>query len=220
MNKRFAAARAALILLFALGPASLHADPDSEVISPSPDQKWECHSIPDQSISIVKAGATEPAADFSDQSWFGGVHPVWAPDSKRIAFNYGRGREHLTALYQLRDEKWIALKTPGEEDAISRMADNDVKAQIRKAGLIKKMTRLRMLSWTVKLHKWVNANTAILYVLSQKRAERGADPDRDDLGYFGAAYLFTLKFDEAGRWKIVKTHEMSDQELEKFNADE
>ena len=35
-----------------------------------------------------------------------------------------------------------------------------------------------------------------------------------------AAFLFTLKFDEAGNWKIVKTHQMSDKEIEKEDAGE
>jgi len=30
-----------------------------------------------------------------------------------------------------------------------------------------------------------------------------------------AAFLFTLKFDDAGNWKIVKTHRLSKKELEK-----
>ena len=29
-----------------------------------------------------------------------------------------------------------------------------------------------------------------------------------------ASFLFTLKFDDAGNWKIVKTHQMSKKELE------
>ena len=29
-----------------------------------------------------------------------------------------------------------------------------------------------------------------------------------------AVFLFTLKFDDAGNWKIVKTHQMSKKELE------
>jgi hypothetical protein len=31
-----------------------------------------------------------------------------------------------------------------------------------------------------------------------------------------AAFLFTVKFDAAGKWKIVKTHEMSAKEVEKI----
>ena len=29
-----------------------------------------------------------------------------------------------------------------------------------------------------------------------------------------AGFLFTLKFDDAGNWKIIKTHQMSKKELE------
>ena len=31
---------------------------------------------------------------------------------------------------------------------------------------------------------------------------------------FGADFLFTLKFDDAGNWKIVKTRQMSKKELD------
>ena len=37
----------------------------------------------------------------------------------------------------------------------------------------------------------------------------------EDLG-FGGSFLFTLKFDEAGNWKIVKTHRMSEKENANF----
>jgi len=29
-----------------------------------------------------------------------------------------------------------------------------------------------------------------------------------------AGFLFTLKFDAAGNWKIIKTHQMAEKELE------
>ena len=35
-----------------------------------------------------------------------------------------------------------------------------------------------------------------------------------------AIFLFTLKFDTEGNWKIVKTHQMSDKEVEKDDAAE
>jgi hypothetical protein len=31
---------------------------------------------------------------------------------------------------------------------------------------------------------------------------------------FGADFLFTIKFDAAGNWKIVKTHSMSQKEVD------
>ena len=56
-------------------------------------------------------------------------------------------------------------------------------------------------SW--KLRTWTDANTAILYAPCYGRPK--------DLK---GAFLFTLKFDQDGNWKIIKTHQMSKKELE------
>jgi hypothetical protein len=40
------------------------------------------------------------------------------------------------------------------------------------------------------------------------------DDEYEGLG-FGADLLLALKFDEAGNWKIVKTHRISKKELQK-----
>jgi len=37
---------------------------------------------------------------------------------------------------------------------------------------------------------------------------------------FGADFLLTIKFDDAGNWKIVKTHPMSEKEVEKRDKGE
>jgi hypothetical protein len=50
------------------------------------------------------------------------------------------------------------------------------------------------------VRSWTDANTAILYAYSEANAGE-------------AAALFTLKFDEAGNWKIVQMHRMSEKEL-------
>ena len=55
----------------------------------------------------------------------------------------------------------------------------------------------------LKLRTWTDANTAILYAPCH-----GLSRD------LKAALLFTLKFDDAGNWKIIKTHQMSKNELE------
>jgi hypothetical protein len=56
----------------------------------------------------------------------------------------------------------------------------------------------------LKLRNWSDAKTAILYAPCYGHAS----------GQLEAAFLFTLKFDDAGNWKIVKTHQMSDKEIE------
>src|SRR5262249_14213413 len=55
---------------------------------------------------------------------------------------------------------------------------------------------------TLTVRKWADANTAILYAYSQ--TDEGQE-----------AVLFTMKFDAEGNWKIVKTHRLSQTELQK-----
>ena len=107
--------------------------------SVSPDKKWEYR--PDESApKIVKAGTDEVALDLSDQAagnGFSFATVICAPDSKRFAFNYGQGREHATSLYQLRSDEWLTLKAPGDVDEILKLADDAIKAQVKKAGVFR-----------------------------------------------------------------------------------
>ena len=189
--------------------------------SVSPDNKWEYE--PDESApKIVKTGTNEVVLDLSDQpagNGFSYATVIWAPDSKRFAFNYGQGRTHATSLYQLRGNEWKALKLPDDEDKILQRADDIVAGQLKRKGLSKeKLSKkdlyLRLIWWTVKLDRWVDSNTAILYASLRQVAARRDDPGEMYDG-FGADLLFTLKFDEAGNWKIIKTHEMSEKEVER-----
>jgi hypothetical protein len=56
----------------------------------------------------------------------------------------------------------------------------------------------------LKVRNWTDPYTAILYAPCYERPS----------GELKAGFLFTLKFDSAGNWKIVKTHQMSKKELE------
>ncbi|HXL80423.1 MAG TPA: hypothetical protein VN951_06060 [Pyrinomonadaceae bacterium] len=56
----------------------------------------------------------------------------------------------------------------------------------------------------MKLRKWSDATTAIVYAPCYGRTS----------GKLEAGFLFTLKFDAAGNWKIIKTHQMAEKELE------
>jgi hypothetical protein len=62
---------------------------------------------------------------------------------------------------------------------------------------------------TVKVHRWADANTAMVYAVDAEEAKTG------DL-FFGAGFVFTLKFDHSGNLRIVKTSRMSENEIERF----
>ena len=103
------------------------------------------------------------------------------------------------AFYQLRGDKWIPMHSPVDEASkhtqLAQLARKySAKNTYRKGDSSPAHDHLKVRSWT-------DANTAILYAYS-------AEDDGD------AAALFTLKFDEAGNWKIVKMHRLSKKELE------
>ena len=82
-----------------------------------------------------------------------------------------------------------------------------IAAQVKKKGLPKK-TDLRLIWETVRVDQWIDSNTAIVFGdLHEVRS--GKSETR-----FDVEFLFTLKFDEAGNWKIVKTHRMSGKEID------
>src|SRR5438552_248835 len=164
----------------------------------SPDKKWEYVGGDEQ--KLVKGGTNEMALDLSDHV-LGGV--IWAPDSKRFALNWGRGRSHNTELYQLRGNKWKTLKSP--DDDVHEILNKAIAAQVKKSGLPKK-TDLRFIGERFEVTHWVDSNTAILYAWLEEVVRETLDPD------FTVNFLFTLKFDDAGKWKIVKTQRMSDEE--------
>ncbi len=86
----------------------------------SPDKQWEYECV--EYPRIVKAGTTQLVLDLDQELKVNGpdrrvADLLWAPDSKRFAFNYIPANAHHTtyetvALYQLRGDKWVALHSP------------------------------------------------------------------------------------------------------------
>jgi hypothetical protein len=174
----------------------------------SPDKQWEYECV--EYPRIVKAGTTQLVLDLDQELKVNGpdrrvADLLWAPDSKRFAFNYIAAHAHDTtyetvALYQLRGDKWVALHSP-----VDKASERAQLAQLAEKYLPKNSYRRRFLDSspeddTLTVRKWADANTAILYAYSQTDEEQGA-------------VLFTMKFDAEGNWKIVKTHRLSKKEL-------
>ena len=134
---------------------------------------------------------------------------VWAPDSKRFAFNYmvysPKTDYQTVAFYQLRDGKWVALHSPaGEESKQSQLAQLAKKYSPRSTYRRGDSSLVRD---DLEARSWTNADTVILYAYSER-----------DEGE--AAALFTLKFDGAGNWKTVKMHQMSKEEVEQLEKEQ
>jgi len=185
----------------------------SSASSVSPDKQWEykCdeYGLGQCAPEIVKAGTTDVVFDLEEElgaigQYANRAEVVWAPDSKRFAFNYSPAHPHhmtyeTVTFLELHGDKWVALHSPADEASPQL-------AQFGK-GHLPKDFNLRHCApdWDVlKVRNWTDANTAILYAPCYKRTS----------GELEAGFLFTLTFDDAGKWKIVKTHRMSEKEVE------
>jgi hypothetical protein len=125
---------------------------------------------------------------------------VWAPDLKRFAYNlYSRMTGTTVEFYQLRNDKWVALQSP-----VDRASKHTQLAQLARKYSPKNAYRKgdsSPESDDLEARSWTGADTVILYAHSEGNGSE-------------AAALFTLKFDEAGNWKVVKMHRLSKKELE------
>jgi hypothetical protein len=187
--------------------------PAEEHTSISPDKKWEYLGGEDEA-KIVATDTKQVVLNLPNQ---GPGDVVWAPDSKRFAYNWGQGRTRQTRFYQLRDDQWVALEYPGDNDETEKQANDIVAGQLKKDGLSEKKLEkqgkfLRLIWSTMKVDRWLDSNTAIVHVSLRQVAARRDAPGEMDNGY-GADLLFTLKFDPSGKWKIAKTHRMSVKEV-------
>jgi sugar lactone lactonase YvrE len=178
----------------------------------SPDRQWEFKLVDDKWPAIVKAGTAQVVLDLVKElevlSGSGASEAVWAPDSTRFALHYSAPHaRHTTrktvAFYQLRGEKWIQLRLPVDESSSRSQLVQLANKHLPKSAYPRHAQPFRDI---LQMREWTDANTAILYADSVW--EEGGSHESE------AAFLFTLKFDEAGNWKIIKTHQMSKKELE------
>jgi len=180
----------------------------------SPDKQWEYRCVDGHWPEIVKAGTTQVVSDLSEEQSVPHAteaEVVWAPDSKRFAFNYSPPHPPHTsyetiALYQLRGDKWVALRSPVAETSERTQLAQLAKEHLPKGGYPRRVEPLRDI---LKVRIWTDANTGILYAYSVWVGSGSRSSE--------ASFLFTLKFDAEGNSKIVKTQQMSDKEVEKLN---
>lgn len=129
-------AGAAILLCLFLSLA--HAEETETPVS-SPDGKWEYRVIDDAPF-IVKASSVEiavtlPGGDSSSAAESGKV--IWAPDSRRLVFNYRASlRYHTCAAYELVGSTWKALPDV-EKEAVSvqNAIRKAIAQQVKRLGL-------------------------------------------------------------------------------------
>lgn len=200
-----------IVISLLLSLAHLQAQTQAPINEPvSPDKKWEY--VGGENPKLVNAETKEVALAFPCR--VGGAALLWAPDSKRFALSCEGGKGNDTWMYLQRDNHWEEPEEHlGNGDEIMERAGKFVDAQAKKKGGLPKKTFLHMNRWTVEPVRWLDSNTLVIYAAM---IESVHTREGEHVGpTYGTDLLFTLKFDDAGKWKITKTHEMSLKEVEK-----
>lgn len=194
-------------------------DEDRSVLSP--DKKWAVRLVEDEP-AIVHAESGEVAVKLSAEG--GLLAPdsgkvLWAPDSRRVAFNYQAGTRYFTcAVYELAGDKWQAL--PDLETKATKVAEMLSRAegrQRKRQGATKSAYR-RRINDTWEVRRWIDADT--FEASASSEATVVVNKESEDLGSLGTTVLFTVKCDNRGGWKIIRLRELSDAEREKLNTDQ
>ena len=191
----------------------------------SPDKQWEYQCSNDVGPQIVKAGTSDVVLDLSEAlpSRRNGLNtnqepePVWAPDSKRVAFNYV-AHEHrsngfgTTVLFELRNDKWVFLRSPLDSKDVQTAPEpgpgddnRDQLARLAKKYFPKKSWNRAALESPMtgedfRVVRWANSDTAVFWAYSSD-TETGA--------------LVELKVNGEENWKLVKAKVLFGKAAEK-----
>jgi len=195
------------------------AEEDKGASASSPDKKWDYRVVEGQA-AIVRAENGEVVLKLSgeDESPAAGTL-LWAPDSRRVAFNYRNGTRYYTcAVYELAGDKWKQL--PDLETKAAKVVEMIARAEQRqrkRQGATKNAYRRRINdTWDVR--RWIDADT--FEASASSEATVVLKEESDDLGSLSTTVLFTVKCDNRGGWRIIRLHEASTAELEKLNPNE
>ena len=198
----------------------LFAENDEKKGSTSPDKQWEYRVVNDGEHVVgvlVKAGSDQPVLNFGDPDYVpleietGKL--VWAPDSRRFAFNCRKGGKYYGSdVYELAGETWKKLPSLEESKSLSQMADQSLAKQAKRLRLDPKGLNEVMTIWRVR--RWIDQDTFEGYAGDQRRAM--PHKDDEDWQYFGWAVIFRARCDNRGGWKVVAVREASDAETEEI----
>jgi hypothetical protein len=193
--------------------------------SVSPDGKWEFRAgaAGEQGdFVIAKAGSDDASLELSEEEYADGLaeylgrkpgyaNVVWAPDSKRFAFNLQPGKGYQTTqFYQLDRNRWRKLDALESNAATTAPLDRSMARQKKK---LKQPLWPFLTSWQVR--KWIDSSTALLYA---HRAETFEISDETE--EVTASFFYTLKFDAAGEWEVIRTREVPPKGVGGLNAEE
>ena len=207
-----------LLLFAATAPAE---QKDEAPRFQSPDKKLEYRANGEEA-TIVKSDTGETVLKLEEASSSLALETgkiLWAPDSRRFAFNYRSGGRYYTcSVYELTGTEWKALPDIEEKaTAVSEMISRAEQRDRKRLGVGKNASRRRIMDkWAVR--RWIDRDT--LEVFAESSGSVVVDKKNEDVDYIGGAVLFTVKCDNRGGWKITRLRELSDADVEKMDKED
>ncbi len=209
-----------LALVFCGLATMARAEEEAARVIPSPDKKWEYRVVEDKPV-IVKAPAGEMALDFDVGTALATEtgRVVWAPDSRRLAFNFRAGGHYYTcALYELVGEEWKLLPSL-EENApeVSKMIERSERRDRKALGLTKD-AHSRSVHDEWKVVRWLDQDTFEAYAASESTVVMKKKGE-EDLETISGQVVFTVKCDNRGGWNIRRLREPTPAEAAKISRE-
>jgi hypothetical protein len=185
----------------------------------SPDKRW-AYRLVEEEPAIVRAETGEVVLKLAGDGGVAAAESgkvLWAPDSRRVAFNYRAGTRYSTcAVYELAGEKWKVLpELETKATKVEEMIARSEQRQRKRQGATKSAYR-RRIDDTWEVRRWIDADT--FEASATSTATVVLNEESDDLGSLNTTVLFTVKCDNRGGWRIIQLHEASTAELEKLNT--
>ena len=209
--------------LACLLPCALGAEDAETPAKPqlSPDKKWEYRILNGDMTALVKAGGEKPTIELSEGEMLKveSGQLVWAPDSRRFAFNFrAGGKYYLFELYELAGKTWKKLPDVTEiATTVSEKVERSDRQQLKKLKAPKNATPNSVMDkWQVL--RWIDDDTFLAWVSSESRVL--IDKKSDEPEYFGATFVFTGKCDNRAGWKVISCREPSKAEEEEIRKTE
>ena len=208
----------ACLLACALGAQ----EPDTELKPQlSPDKKWEYRILNDDMAALVKVGQEKPALELAEGEMLKieSGKLVWAPDSRRFAFNFRAGGKYYSfELYELAGTTWQKLPDVTETaESVSEMIERSDRRELRKLKATKN-ARPNSVRDKWQVLRWLDDDTFLASAASESKVL--IDKKSEEPEYFGVTLVFKGKCDNRGGWKVTSCREPSKAEEEEISKTE
>lgn len=216
--RRFCLVGLVCLLPWALGAQESEAESKPQL---SPDKKWEYRILNDDMAALVKVGEEKPTIELSEGEMLKieSGKLVWAPDSRRFAFNFRAGGKYYSfELYELAGTTWKKLPEVEETaTTVSEMIERSDRQQLKKLKAPKDATPNSVRDkWQVL--RWLDDDTFLASAASESKVL--IDKKSDEPEYIGATFVFKGKCDNRGGWKVTSCREPSKAEEEEISKTE